>query len=152
MQRLSTGQRLAEFSEAVRNSSLKRLKIVPPGKENWRISPEAMSFADTANHLREADVWLFKKLENKDLPHMAGKPNAMNNISRDEYERLLDDLEKLGKRRAELLSNMSDDQFEESIYDDRFGTVTVWWVIVRGNLDHEAHHRGQIAAYLRVVK
>jgi uncharacterized damage-inducible protein DinB len=36
--------------------------------------------------------------------------------------------------------------------DDRFGgEVTLWWTIVRGNLEHEAHHRGQIAVYLRIV-
>ena len=27
----------------------------------------------------------------------------------------------------------------------------MWWIIVRGNLDHETHHRGQIAAYLRML-
>jgi uncharacterized damage-inducible protein DinB len=35
--------------------------------------------------------------------------------------------------------------------DSRFGEVTVWWVIVRGNLDHEIHHRGFIGAYLKML-
>ena len=28
--------------------------------------------------------------------------------------------------------------------------VSVWWIIVRGNLDHEIHHRGQLS-YLRAI-
>jgi uncharacterized damage-inducible protein DinB len=38
------------------------------------------------------------------------------------------------------------------VFDDRFGCqVSVWWVIVRGNLEHEAQHRGQVASYLRIL-
>ena len=29
--------------------------------------------------------------------------------------------------------------------------VSVWWIIVRGNLDHEIHHRGQLSSYLRAI-
>jgi uncharacterized damage-inducible protein DinB len=147
----STGQRLAEFSQAVRESTLKRLKLVPPGKENWRVSPDAMSFADTARHLIECDQWLFKKLEDKNLPHSDGKAVEEIPVSREQFEKYIDDLERLGMERAEKLANITDEQFAVSMHDNRFGMVTLWWVIVRGNLDHEAHHRGQIAAWLRIV-
>jgi uncharacterized damage-inducible protein DinB len=131
----STGQNLAEFSKAVRESTLKRLKLVPPGKENWRVSPDAMSFADTARHLIECD----------------GKAVEEIPVSREQFERYIGDLEKLGKKRVEALANITDDQFAVTMHDNRFGMVTLWWVIVRGNLDHEAHHRGQIIAYLRMM-
>jgi uncharacterized damage-inducible protein DinB len=148
----STGRRLAEFSRAVRESTLKRLKLVPQGKENWRVSPDAMSFADTARHLIESDQWLFKKLADKNLPHSDGKAVEEVPVSRAEFEKYIEDLEQLGKKRAEALANITDDQFSETMHDNRFGMVTLWWIIVRGNLDHEAHHRGQIAAWLRVVE
>lgn len=148
---LTTGQRLAEFSKAVRESTLKRLKLVPPGKENWRVSPEAMSFADTARHLIECDQWLFKKLADKKLPHIDGKAVEEIPVSRQEFEKYLADLQRLGIDRAEKLAKITNDQFAEPMHDNRFGMVTLWWIIVRGNLDHEAHHRGQIVAYLRVM-
>jgi uncharacterized damage-inducible protein DinB len=148
----STGQRLAEFSRAVRESTLKRLKLIPPGKENWRVSPDAMSFADTARHLIECDLKMFRKLETRDRSTMRDKIVIEDLKSRDEYEKMLAELENLGARRAEMLANMNEDQFSEKLFDDRFGgMVTAWWMIVRGNLDHEAHHRGQIIAYLRVM-
>jgi uncharacterized damage-inducible protein DinB len=31
----------------------------------------------------------------------------------------------------------------------RLKEVTIWWIIVRGNLDHETHHRGQLSVYLK---
>jgi uncharacterized damage-inducible protein DinB len=50
-----------------------------------------------------------------------------------------------------VLETFSSDQLEEKIPDDRFGgEVTKWWVIVRGTIDHEIHHRGQLATYLRM--
>jgi len=146
------GKRLAEFSTVVRGSTLKRLLLVPEGHENWRICPEAMSFADVAQHLIEADEWLFKMLELKNLKPMVGKPGLVEVTDRSQYSNLLDSLMKTGTRRAEMLENMTESQLDEVILDERFdGEVTAWWVIVRGNLDHEIHHRGQIAAYLRAV-
>ncbi|MFX0090823.1 MAG: hypothetical protein ACFFBD_03590, partial [Candidatus Hodarchaeota archaeon] len=58
-----------------------------------------------------------------------------------------------GKSRKLLLENMLEDQLTEKIFDERFGgPVNVWWIIVRGNLDHEIHHRGQISVYLKVLE
>jgi uncharacterized damage-inducible protein DinB len=146
-------QRLADFSNAVRESTLKRLRLVPPGKENWRVSPDAMSFADTARHLIQCDQKMLRKLKNKDRSTMKDNIVIEDLISRDEYDMILAELEDLGARRAEMLADMTEDRFSEELYDDRFGgMVTAWWIIVRGNLDHEIHHRGQIAAWLRTIQ
>jgi len=146
------GKRLAEFSTAVRESTLKRLRLVPEGYENWRISPETMSFADLAQHLIDADNWLFKMLELKNLKPMVGKPGLVEVTNRSRYLSLLEGLMETGARRAEILENMTERELSEMIFDGRFGReVSVWWIIVRGNLDHEIHHRGQIAAYLRAI-
>lgn len=105
-----------------------------------------------AQHLIDADNWLFKMLELKNLKPMVGKPGLVEVTNRDRYLSLLEGLMKTGARRAGMLENMTESQLEEMIFDERFGReVSVWWIIVRGNLDHEIHHRGQIAAYLRAV-
>ena len=44
-------ERLASFSDRVRDSTLKRLRRVPEGQENAAFPDGAMSFADTADHL-----------------------------------------------------------------------------------------------------
>jgi uncharacterized damage-inducible protein DinB len=146
------GQRLAEFSRAVRQSTLKRLLQVPHGKENWRPSSGGMSFADIAHHIVEADSWLFRKLENPTLSKMTGKAAGTAAVTPEQFQELLTKLRQSGDQRATLLSALTDSVLDSPIFDDRFGDVTVWWVIVRGTLDHEAHHRGQLAVYLRLIQ
>lgn len=149
----SESERLAEFSSAVRESTLGRLRLVPEGHENWRITEKDMSFADLARHLFDADEWTFKKLEAKTLETMVGRQDLVYIQRREDYEALLCELEETGTRRAALLREMTQAKLCEMILDERFGgEVTVWWIIVRGNLDHEIHHRGQIATYLSAVR
>ena len=149
---MTEGQKLAELSRAVRESTLKRLRLVPAGLEDWRPGAAAMSFADVAHHLLEADAWLFRKLDDPSLASMVGSVGEAGTVNAGTLRALLSKLEQSGERRAALLDAMSSDDLERSIHDDRFGgDVTVWWAIVRGNLDHETHHRGQIASYLRTL-
>jgi uncharacterized damage-inducible protein DinB len=141
---------LAEFSRAVRESTLKRLRRVPAGKENWRLTEESMSFADVAKHLCEADHWLFKHLQEGPLQPLHGAAHVAPITDRSDYLAILDELEETGRRRAALLESMTAGRLSERLFDHRFGgPVTVWWIIVRGNLDHEIHHRGHIAACLQ---
>jgi len=146
-------QRLSEFSNAIRESTLKRLKAVPEGKENWRPSSGAMSFADIAQHLIDTDNWLFKKLKLKNLDPIQGRAGSTEIANRNQYKALLIGLEETGKKRARILEGLRREELDEEIYDSRFdGKVTAWWIIVRGNLDHEIHHRGQLAVMLRILR
>ncbi len=145
-------QRLAAWSLAVRDSSLKRLSRVRPGLENWRITPESMSFADVAFHLIEADQWLLDKVAEPSLSAIVGRARTTSISAPDQYAALCANLKAIGRRRADFLESLSPAQLEATVPDQRFGgLVTVWWVIVRGNLDHEIHHRGQVAAWLRAA-
>ena len=144
--------RLAQFSLAVRESSLKRLHIVGEHQINWRPQPSAMSFADIGYHLVEADSWLFRKLEERELEPMKGSAGAAGILSSEDFQGLLSRLDECGTERAELIRSLNQKQLDELIHDARFGgKVSLWWIIVRGNLDHEIHHRGQLAVYLRIA-
>jgi uncharacterized damage-inducible protein DinB len=146
-------KRLAEFSSAVRDSTVKRMRLVPEGFENWRVDDDAMSFADLGQHIIDADEWLFRALEGKRQSPLKGHARLLAVADRGEFVSLIDELSRAGRRRKSLIEGMSSKQFAEMMYDHRFGTeVSTWWVVVRGNLDHEIHHRGQIIAYLRMLK
>ena len=144
--------RLAEWSNAIRESSLKRLRIVPEAHVNWRPTPESMSFADLAHHLVEADVWLFEKLNTPDLAPMVGRAGAVGSVTPAGYQAILSHLQATGIERFGLIQSLTPERLSAAMPDARFGgAVSVWWVLVRGNLDHEVHHRGQVAAYLRFL-
>jgi len=140
-------ERLGQLSDAVRESSLKRLRKVPRGKESWRPDRGSMSFADLAQHLLGCDAHLNRALREGPQPPEHGGVGIAEPQTRDAYEALLDALELSGAERRELVEGIDD--LERVAHDDRFGKTTVWWVVARGNLDHEIHHRGQIATYLR---
>jgi uncharacterized damage-inducible protein DinB len=140
-------ERLGQLSDAVRESLLKRLRKVPRGMEGWRPDPGAMGFADLAQHLLDCDAHLARSLREGPQPPEHGGVGITRPKDREEYDALLDALELSGAERRELIESIDD--FERTVFDERFGETTVWWVVARGNLDHEIHHRGQIAAYLR---
>jgi uncharacterized damage-inducible protein DinB len=146
------GARLAELAVAARRSTLDRLRTVPFGREEWRPTPAALSFADIAHHLREADDWILRKEADPELESMRARAGEAAGSGR-QWEDLMESLERSGEARATWLRGLSDDALDQTLVDDRFGgEVTLWWVIARGNLDHEAHHRGQIATYLRLLE
>ena len=143
------GKRLAAYSKAVRDSTIKRLKLVESGEENWRINTSSMSIADIAKHLIDSDKYLFTKLNIRKLIPIVEMSRKGNIRNRNEYTSLINELEKLGKDKNKLFQTLNDAQLKEEVIDKRIkGKVTVWWIIVRGNLDHEAHHRGEIGVYL----
>jgi hypothetical protein len=95
-------QNLAEFSLAVRESSLKRFRAVPAGMENWRITPESMSIADLAEHLFRADRWLRRKIADPGIDVIAGNPGAVTISRREQYDALVRRFQETGIERAGL--------------------------------------------------
>jgi uncharacterized damage-inducible protein DinB len=149
---MSEAARLAELSLAIRESSLKRFRAVPPNKYDWRPASGAMSIADLVQHLIDADGWLFDKIRDPSIRAMKGQPGRTRVRTETRYRALVNELEDSGQRRFRSLAAMSDELLAETVYDERFdGDVSVWWLILRGNLDHEAHHRGQLSVYLRIL-
>lgn len=142
---------IADFSQAVRASTIKRLEMIPGGYENWKISENAMSIADIAQHLVDTDTWLFEKLVDHQLEPITGKAGSTSIRRRSEYDAIIDKLGETGETRYRLI--MGDLDLDQLIFDSRFnGEVTALWIILRGNLDHEIHHRGQLTAYIRVLQ
>ena len=147
-----TVSNLVDFAAAVRESTLERLRKVQPQYYNWCPVESGMSFSDIAYHLVETDKWLLKKISNGDIKPIRGSAGTKAVSSPDEYAGLLTKLEMTGRDRISLLTSLNDEKLHEMVFDSRYnGEVSIWWIIVRGNLDHEIHHRGQIATYLRII-
>jgi uncharacterized damage-inducible protein DinB len=145
-------ERLAVFSSAVRQSTLKRLRLVTEGFENYRPAPGALSFAEQALHLIDSDNYLFDRLEGNDGRLSANYPSSFEVKERAQFTALIEALERNGTQRSLVLESLTEADLDRTLTDARFeGESSVWWIVVRGNLDHEIHHRGQIAACLRMA-
>ena len=144
---------LIDFCKTVRDSTLKRLNVVPEGYENWRISKNSLNFAEIAAHLIESDDWTIKKINEPAIKSILPEEGSIENCIREQFNTLILELEKCLDRKIKFIDSLDKEKMDSKIYDDRFnGEVSIEWIILRGNIDHEIHHRGQIAVYLRVLK
>lgn len=112
-------QWMADLSLVVRESTLKRLQIVPNGLENWRYKEGKMSFSDLACHLIECDKWMFETLN-----HISRAPileSHFTSHSRADYDGLLDDLARAGQERASLIRSYTQEDYRRMIHDPRVG-------------------------------
>jgi uncharacterized damage-inducible protein DinB len=111
-----------------------------------------MSFAEQVVHLIECDRYLLARLDGEEVEPILGAPENVGEPSASRFTALLGELIETGEKRRKQLARLVDEDLSQMLVDRRFdGKISVWWLIVRGNLDHEIHHRGQIAAYLRVA-
>lgn len=146
---MTEGERLARFSEWVRESSLKRFKQVSPNDRGWRPSAGQLSFADILKHLGDADRWIMailrkdEQIPSADIKPGDGKP--------ENWAGYLSALESLGKEKAGLLKKMSEAELSKELDDwEAVGKISMWLILMRGNLDHEIHHRGSLQTMLNL--
>jgi uncharacterized damage-inducible protein DinB len=145
-------ERLAQFSDAVRGSTLKRLRAVRDDRINWRPVADALSFTDIARHLLRCDRYLIDRLNGLSVPPILVADVNIVPVRPIEYRALVDELRQSGEQRSHLIAGLSESSLDKTVRDERFdGEISFWWLIVRGCLDHEVHHRGQLAAYLRIL-
>ena len=147
-ERPSSAQRLALFSETVRESTWKRVRQVQPGDEEWRPAQDALSFVDIVKHLVDADTWILKYLAGSSGPRAIIAPGDAR--ARD-WAFLTADLARLGRERAQRIARMSEQELAAEVEEPQvLGRTSYWWLIVRGSLDHEIHHRGALQLTLRL--
>ena len=144
---------MADYSDTVRESTLKRLKIVPEGKENFRLNEKSMSIADIANHLIDCDKSLIKILVTKNKNKNLGKASNILIRNRKEFARLLRELEVLKIERKKFILSLDNENMKEKVKVDSISGMKEEQIglLIYKMLDHEAHHRGQLVILLKLI-
>lgn len=148
-------QRLATYSSEIRKLTLKRLKEVPKGAFNWRLNNRAMSFAHIVQHLIDVDELFFSLVESdgKQFQWSLGSEEPHFVVKEHDYELMIQQLKKFEQQRHAVISAFESQRFNSEVITEENGEqTTFWWFIMRKVLEHEIYHRGQIAAYLKVLK
>ncbi len=144
-------ERLATFSDSVRDSTLKRLRRVPVGRENDAVLDGMMSPADIAAHLIGSDQSLFALPVTKFSGKGLGRAGQQVVRDTDEYAALIETLVRLRETRREFILVQDDDSLAELISFEMLsgdGEMDLGSMIYL-HLDHEIHHRGQLVVILR---
>lgn len=145
---------LIKYSSEVRRLTLKRLEEVPKGFINWRLNNTAMSFAHLVQHIINVDE-MFVNLantNNKNYRWILGSEESHINVDLATYKSLLKKLKSLGVKRDAIIASFNDMSAKTLVNDENGEAITLWWFLMHNVLEHEIYHRGQIAAYLKVIK
>ena len=98
---------LTDFCKAVRNSTLKRLRVVPEGYENWRISKNALSFAEIAKHLIEIDEWTINKINDPAIESILPEEGSIENCDGKSLMSSFQHLKKAWRKRLNFLIRLT---------------------------------------------
>lgn len=145
---------LARFSDSVRESTVLRLKAVPEGMENFRVTSSSLSIADIALHIARTDRIVMKSLKTGYKGRNLGRAGMKIVKNRKEYDRILNQLTKLGIKRRDTIISLNNKKFRKKINVCHLKgkTVIEFGELLYMMLDHEIHHRGQLSVYLKLLR
>lgn len=145
---------LAEFSSKIRKLTLKRLEEVPEGFINWRLNNTAMSFVDIIQHLINVDELFFNIITTGEsrFRWTLGSEEPHLHVDKLTYESMVKKLEEFKIRRDSIIRSFDDAIINKQVIDENEEKMTFWWFLMHKVLEHEVYHRGQVAAYLKVLK
>lgn len=146
--------RLAEFSSEIRKLTLKRLEEVPEGFINWRLNTNAMSFAHMVQHIIDVDELFFGLVtsKQKDFKWRLGSEEPHVEVKKTVYELNIKQLKAYQQKRYKVICAFDELKMNIELTDKNQRKISFWWFIMQQVLEHEIYHRGQIAAYLKVLK
>lgn len=145
---------LAELSWEIRDKSLEIMEDFPEGSMNWRLNNKAMSLAHIAKHLVIVDELFLEMLQAGEKTykwHMASK-EPHRKVEKEDFEELKQRLQELQKERHAIIQAMDEKTLDEKVTGELGEQSSVWWFIMQKLIEHEIYHRGQLAAYLKILQ
>jgi len=142
---------LAELKQEAEKSK-KMLALVPMDKSSWKPHEKSMTLNRLAVHVAEMVLWLEVTITTDELDYTKGdyKPFVPETS-----KELLDFYDTNLKKAEEALANCSDERMMKN-WTMKAGDRVVFSIprvaVIRDMiLNHQAHHRGQLSVYLRLL-
>jgi len=151
---MRTAERLRAHVQSVRARTLAVLRHIPRDRVNWRPAEGMLTLGQLVRHLAQAEMmWQEVVKGHWDLKQLLAVRRDLDLIeATGPVENLMTELtllEVTHRQTVELLATLTDEDLARSV-NGLAGRVTLYDVIL-GLCEHEAHHRGQIVAYLRLL-
>ncbi|MGN7514900.1 MAG: DinB family protein [Allomuricauda sp.] len=68
------------------------------------------------------------------------------------YVLMLEKLQKLQNKSCQIIEKLNKNRLNRQLTNESGEDMILYWFLLRKVLEHEIYHRGQIAAYLKVLK
>lgn len=145
---------LANLSRIIRERTIRRIDQIPEGFINWRLNNTAMSFVEIVQHLIHVDE-LFLNLMKSPKKHyiwVLGTDEPNMHVGEQTFGSMMGKLKSLQEKREKVIRNLSDKEMIQKVSNENDEEMTLWWFIMRNLIEHEVYHRGQMSAYLKLLK
>ena len=141
----SRTEEFVKYWDNVRSRTLKVAELVPADKMEWAPTEGAMTFGDLLRHLAVVERWMF-------VENVFGRPSRYASHGRelaDGRDAVLAFLRDLHAETMRELATLTDEDLDRQATTPGGQSLAVWkWL--RGMVEHEAHHRGQMYLMLRL--
>ena len=125
------------------------LERVPSAKGDWKPHPKSFSLAHLSQLVARMPGWLTLTMKQPSLD-LSGAPKYSNETT----EALLAEFDRCVKEAREVLAKAKDEDFGEPwslTMGERVLMTLPRLAVMRQNINHLSHHRGQLTVYLRLL-
>ncbi|HUR80143.1 MAG TPA: DinB family protein [Thermoanaerobaculia bacterium] len=137
---------LVAYFDRIRERTMRVVACVPPERIDWTYKAGKFTFGDVMRHLASIERWMFTE-------NAMGRPSRYPGHGRelaDGYENVVAYMKAMHTESMALLTTLSDDDLQRRCVTPGGAELRVekW---LRGMIEHEAHHRGQLYLYCSML-
>lgn len=148
---MSTAQRFIQEiqQEAIKNKAM--LERIPDPKLSWKPHEKSMTIGRLGMHIAELPRWVERCLASKeyDMGSVPYNPNIPKT-----HAEIMAEFEKQLKSALQVLETAPESAFQET-WQFRRGDKVIYDLpraeVIRRQLNHIIHHRGQLSVFLRLL-
>lgn len=148
---MNTAQRLIAEIQQESEKNKKMLERIPEPKLSWRPHEKSMTIGRLGMHIAELPNWICRCLTTEEYDFGTGSYNP--NIPKNHAEIMSEYNEQLRKA-IQVLGTASDDILAKK-WKVRKGETVIYDMsreeVIRRQLNHIIHHRGQLSVFLRLL-
>ena len=140
------GQDFLKYFENIRSRTTRVIECIPRDRIDWRPTPDAFSFADLVRHLAATERYMFGENVQGNQSRYPGHDATLA----DGYEDVMAYYHRMHAEAIEIFSRLTPADMERKVGTPG-GIQMSCWKWLRGMIEHEVHHRGQIYLMLKMI-